>query len=112
MGDGTVRYSLPLEGVPTWVLAALVVVGVAQVAFELWALIDMLRRPSDQLTLGGRKWLWAVIILLVNWIGAIVYVAAGRKPAPAADEAPSSPAGERSDAAMDALYGKREGDGS
>jgi hypothetical protein len=65
----------------------------------------MLRRPADQLTLGGRKWLWAILIMFVNWVGALVYFAAGRKPASVADVASAVPTAVRADAAMDALYG-------
>lgn len=106
------RTSVPFESLPVWVLAVVAVLAAAQIAFELWALLDMLRRPADRLTLGGRKWLWAIIILGVSWIGAIVYLATGRKPAPATETAPTAPASERSSAAMDSLYGKRDGDGS
>lgn len=106
------RTSVPLSSLPMWALVVLGVVALAQIAVELWALLDMLRTPADRLTLDGRKWLWAILILGVSWIGAIVYFAAGRKPAPAVESASSAAASERSAAAMDSLYGKREGDGS
>ena len=97
--------NVPLDTLPVWAWIALVVVVLAQLAFELYALIDMLRRPSESLTLGGRKWLWAIIIVFVNWVGAILYLAIGRKPAAATDAAPASPASDRAGAAVDALYG-------
>lgn len=100
--------NIPLDGLPTWVLVAGGLLAVAQISFEVWALVDMLRRPSDQLTLGGRKWLWAIIILFINFIGAIIYFAAGRKPAAAVDPAPAAPVAQRADAAVDALYGEPE----
>jgi hypothetical protein len=100
--------SWTFEATPTWVFVIALPVLVAQLSFEIWALMDMLKRPSEQLALGGRKWLWAIIILGVNWLGAIVYLAAGRKQAPAVDVAPVSPAADRAGAAADALYGTPE----
>lgn len=100
--------NVPLDALPVWVWIALAVVGVAQLAFELYALLDMLRRPEAELTLGGRKWLWAIIILLVNWVGAILYLVVGRKPAAAVDAARAFPIADRAGAAVDALYGPPE----
>jgi hypothetical protein len=98
--------SLDLSTLPVGVLIAGGVVVLAQIIFELWALIDMLRRPADQLTLGGRKWLWAIIIVVVNWIGAIVYFIAGRKP-PAVDEGQgqADQMHEQAQVVADVLYG-------
>ena len=97
--------NFPLEGLPVWMLVAGSLLVVIQLTVEIWALVDMLRKPSDQLTLGGRKWLWAIIILFINFLGAIIYFAAGRKPAAAVDAVPSAPVAQRADAAVDALYG-------
>ncbi len=103
--------NIPLESMPVWLLIVGGVVAVAQLSFEILALVDMLRRPSERLTLGGRKWLWAILILGVSWIGAIVYFAAGGKPALAVDAASASPVSDRAGAAVSALYGpKKDGD--
>jgi hypothetical protein len=100
--------SIPIEGLPTWVLVAGGMLAIAQISFELWALIHMLRQPSERLNLGGRKWLWAIIILFINFLGAIIYFAAGRKPAEAVDSAPVAPIQQRANVAMDNLYGASE----
>jgi hypothetical protein len=100
--------NVPLEAIPVWGWVAIAVIATAQLALEVYALLDMVRRPPAELTLGGRKWLWAIIILFVNWVGAILYLAVGRKPAIAAESAPAVPAAERSGAAVDALYGGPE----
>jgi hypothetical protein len=39
------------------------------------ALVDLIRRPRTN----GPKWLWVIIIVLVNLIGPIVYFIVGRK---------------------------------
>ncbi len=53
-------------------LAPLVVI---QLALMLAALVDLLRRPHVR----GPKWAWALVIVLVNFIGPIVYFVAGRQ---------------------------------
>ncbi|MDO8915399.1 MAG: PLD nuclease N-terminal domain-containing protein [Coriobacteriia bacterium] len=100
--------SIPIEGLPTWVLVAGGMLAIAQISFELWALVHMLRQPSERLNLGGRKWLWAIIILFVNFLGAIIYFAAGRKPAEAIDTVAATPTQQRATAAVDSLYGSSE----
>jgi hypothetical protein len=100
--------TIDLSTLPVWVLIVGGVVLVAQLTFEVWVLLKMLRTPSDQLTLGGMKWLWAIIILLVNWIGAIIFLVAGRKPAAAVEATPVRAAASRAETAADALYGARK----
>ena len=39
------------------------------------ALVDLIRRPQTR----GPKWAWALVIVLINFIGPIVYFVAGRK---------------------------------
>ncbi len=96
--------TLPLDSLPAWLLVVGAVLAIAQIAFEVWALVDMLKRPADQLALGGRKWLWAIIILFVNWLGAILYFAIGRKPASAVVDGPAA-SGADNARALDSLYG-------
>lgn len=40
------------------------------------ALVDLFRRER---VLGNRKWVWALIILLIQYIGPIVYFVLGRE---------------------------------
>ena len=103
--------SVPFDSMPAWLLVVGGVLVLVQLGLEIYALVDMLKRPAEQLALGGRKWLWAIIILGVNWVGAIVYLAAGRRAAPTVDVAPPVPAAERGESAADALYGPREWSG-
>lgn len=53
----------------------LVPIFVIQLALMIAALADLIRRPRTK----GPKWLWAVVIVLVNFIGPIVYFVAGRE---------------------------------
>jgi hypothetical protein len=39
------------------------------------ALVDLIRREKTR----GPKWAWALVIVLVNYIGPIIYFVAGRR---------------------------------
>jgi hypothetical protein len=92
---------------PWWGLAILAVVAVVQLSLQVTALIDLYKRPADQLT-NPNKWIWAALILLLSTlgIGALVYLLAGRKPAAAVEVRPSAPAASRASDAANLLYGE------
>jgi hypothetical protein len=46
-----------------------------QLAVQIWALVDLVKREATN----GPKWLWAVIIVLGEIFGAVIYFIAGRK---------------------------------
>ncbi|HEY5548845.1 MAG TPA: PLD nuclease N-terminal domain-containing protein [Coriobacteriia bacterium] len=96
-----------LQGLPTWGLAVIGVLIVVQLVLDVIALLDLYKRPSEELTIAN-KWIWAVIILLVSMFGAILYLIIGRKPALVAEVAPSAPVASRAARAADSLYGARE----
>ena len=39
------------------------------------ALVDLYRRQQVR---GGKKWVWALVIIFVNMLGPIIYLVAGR----------------------------------
>ncbi len=102
---GTLAAETPISG---GVLVAVVVLGVVELALIVVCLVDIARRPT---VLGGRKWMWVVVVLLFNLIGPVVYLAVGRVPAPAGDDTPSPDEGarDRATAAADLLYGPSGG---
>ena len=58
----------------------LILVGVTyEAALKIAALVDLKRRPADQVR--GPKWVWAIGIFLVNSVGAmpLAYFRYGRK---------------------------------
>ncbi len=57
----------------------IVVGGVAEAGLKTAALIDIKRRPASEIR--GPKWLWAVVIVLVNSLGGapLSYFAFGRR---------------------------------
>ena len=98
-----------LSALPVWGLVALAVLVLAEITLDVIALVDLYRRPADQLVFAN-KWVWLAIILLVNTVGAIIYLVVARKPAVLTDDAaPSEPTSVRTDDIADRLYGPRDG---
>ncbi len=56
-------------------LPLLIPVVLIQLALMITALVDLIRRAQTR----GPKWVWALVIVLVNFIGPIIYFVAGRK---------------------------------
>lgn len=46
-----------------------------QLGLMIFALVDLVRRERTK----GPKWTWALIIVLINFIGPIVYLMIGRE---------------------------------
>ena len=69
----------------------LIVAGVAEGCIKTAALIDIKRRPATEIR--GSKWIWAVVIVVVNSLGAVPlsYFAFGRRRQPGSP--PDSAAG-------------------
>ena len=68
-----------------------VVIGIAlglQMFLSAVGLVVLARTPSDRLVF-GRKWPWVLIILFINTIGTILFLAIGRRPAPVEDVSPA-----------------------
>lgn len=100
------RPDLHLSSLPTGVLVIVIVLAVAELVLDLIALASLARRPRPTVVFGN-KWVWLAIIVLVNPIGAILYLAIGRIRAPAAQDAPPA-VSDRTPAisVADALYGE------
>ncbi|MDO8848499.1 MAG: PLD nuclease N-terminal domain-containing protein [Coriobacteriia bacterium] len=95
--------------IPAGLQIGLIALAVVQIGVEVFALFKLFRTPDEQLVF-GKKWPWVIIILFVNLVGAIAFLAAGRKPAAAVDPlstaAEGAPAaGDRAARAADVLYG-------
>ncbi|HEY3318781.1 MAG TPA: PLD nuclease N-terminal domain-containing protein [Coriobacteriia bacterium] len=96
-----------LSDLPPAALAAIGALVLVQVSLQVWGLIDLARRKR---VLGGRKWVWLLVILFGEIVGVIVYLAVGRSVPPDAQDplaaAPTDDA-DRAQRAADLLYGKR-----
>lgn len=53
----------------------LIPVVIIQLALMIAGLVDLIKREHTR----GPKWMWALVIVLVNYIGPIVYFVLGRK---------------------------------
>jgi len=98
---------MDLTNVPTPMLIALVVGGTVQLVCEVVALVVLARTPADRVTL-GRRWPWALIIVLVNLIGAVVFLTVGRRPAPVTEPAPPVGRDAAVQAVVEELYPDQE----
>jgi hypothetical protein len=88
----------------TWAIIGLLAV---QLGVQVWALVDLARRPRVRFE---KKWIWALIIILGgnSFIGPIIYAAVGRSvPGEVAVDGGIDAAtdDERTRRAVDTLYG-------
>jgi len=92
---------------PAAVRAGIVAFGIVQIAVEVVALVVLAKTPAQRVRF-GKKWPWALVILLVNLVGAVVFLAAGRLPAMEAggDGSPAA-SGESMARAVEVLYGRQ-----
>jgi hypothetical protein len=56
-------------------LPLLIPVVLIELALMITALVDLIRRAQTR----GPKWVWVLVIVLINFIGPIIYFVAGRK---------------------------------
>ena len=93
--------------IPVPILVIVVVLALLEIGLAVFALVDLYRRPTDRVALAN-KWIWVAIILLVNLVGPILYLAIARKPA-IQSEGASAPPPNRMEQVVDSLYGPRDG---
>ncbi|MEW6216064.1 MAG: PLDc N-terminal domain-containing protein [Candidatus Bipolaricaulota bacterium] len=94
---------------PLWALAGIVVLGLAQLSLQVFAVVNVFRTPEERLVT-GRRWVWVLVIVL-GWIGLIVYFTAARRPTVEQDPLHATPGSDGSASAKarqaaDLLYGK------
>ncbi|MEN2984423.1 MAG: PLD nuclease N-terminal domain-containing protein [Dictyoglomaceae bacterium] len=51
---------------------------ILQVVFQIFALVDLIRRPREEIR-GENKIIWGIVILVFNILGPIIYFIFGRK---------------------------------
>ena len=51
-------------------------VALIDLGLKIAALVDLIRREQ---VVGGRKWLWALVIFGINFFGPVIYLVLGRK---------------------------------
>lgn len=96
-----------LLALPAGVLITLGILVVAVLLLDVVALTDLYRRPTE-LVAFGNKWIWLVLILLLSFLGPVLYLLAGRKtPSPAETPAAARSHSKKAGASdvVDNLYG-------
>jgi hypothetical protein len=51
---------------------------VGAIVFWVWALVDCIRVSDDSMYRAGNKLIWVLVIVFLQWIGAIIYLVVGR----------------------------------
>ncbi|ANU14259.1 negative regulator of sigma-Y activity [Planococcus halocryophilus Or1] len=59
----------------TTMIMALVPIIIIQLALMIFALVDLVKNPNPN----GPKWMWGIIIVVINILGPILYFVIGRK---------------------------------
>lgn len=95
---------LDLSALPTAAFIAFGALVVLQLTLTVVGLVVLVRTPRERLVF-ERKWPWVLIIVLVNVVGSIVFLAAARRPAPAADESTAEPGDDGVARVVRNLYG-------
>lgn len=52
------------------------ILGLAGLALWIWALVDAIKNPALD---SNERLIWILVIVFASWIGAIIYLAIGRK---------------------------------
>ncbi len=98
-----------LTELPPAALGLLGILVLAQFGLQIWAVVDIYRRPASAVA-GGRKVVWLLVVLLTNLLGPLLYLAVGRRPVEVgASIAPPLGDDRRTESrkAVDLLYGER-----
>jgi hypothetical protein len=95
---------LTSRGISTPLAIGIIALGVVQLTLQIWALVDLSRRPAP----AQRKVVFAGVIVLAGLVGALAYLAVGRPMLEAdghvADAASGNDAARKR--ALDQLYGR------
>ncbi len=59
----------------TTLVLALLPILVIQLALMIFALVDLIKNPNPN----GPKWMWGIVIVVINIIGPILYLVLGRR---------------------------------
>lgn len=94
---------LTSHGISAPLAIAIIALGGIQLTLQIWALIDLIKRPAP----ANRKVVFAAVIVLVGLLGAIAYLAVGRPmlEAPSEDGSAGSSNEAARKRALDQIYG-------
>jgi hypothetical protein len=58
--------------------AFVMILGIAALGVWIWALVDAIQVPDDSMYRSGTKLVWVLVIVFLQVIGAVIYLAIGR----------------------------------
>ena len=61
-------------------LLLFLIFGMAALVLMIYALVDAVRMPNDASFKTGTQLVWVLVIVLAQWVGALVYLTVGRPP--------------------------------
>ena len=98
-----------LLALPTGVLVAIGLLVAAELVLAAVALVDLYRRPAQQVV-SGNKWIWLVLILILSLLGPALYLLVGRKTpsSVAPSETPNHSQHTGATEAIEKLYGRQD----
>jgi hypothetical protein len=73
-----------------WMFGGFAIVALVGIVIWIWALVDCLRVPDDSLYRTGTKLIWVLVIVLAQFIGAVIYLTIGRPESGALRAPPSN----------------------
>ena len=68
--------------------AFFMILGIAALGVWIWALVDAIQVPDDSMYRSGTKLVWVLVIVFLQLIGAVIYLAIGRPARGAANPPP------------------------
>ena len=91
------------RGISERLAIAIIALGVVQLTLQIWALVDLIKRPAPT----QRKVVFGLVIGLVGLVGAIAYLAVGRSMLDQERESATAGGGDEAarKRALDQLYG-------
>jgi hypothetical protein len=57
-------------------LTVTILLGIVGLGLWIWALVDAIQNPALS---SNERLIWILVIVLTSWIGALIYLAIGRK---------------------------------
>jgi len=98
-----VLHWLTSRGISESLAIGIIALGVVQITLQIWALVDLIRRPAP----AQRKVVFGAVIVVAGLIGALSYLAVGRPMLAADADIANARSGNQSarKRALDQLYG-------
>lgn len=65
-------------GMAEWLFVLFIPLAIAGFVFWIIMLLDAIKVPDERSFKSGNRLVWVLVIVLAGWIGALIYLLAGR----------------------------------